>query len=132
MNDLDVRIRVKNKDVVDVFNAAVRKLPKWHGRWIADVDWCELLWRSSALVASITTASFNLALARSSLRHGFEGWETNPIGLLRRHHKKAGNNTWCYFASVPGYSVSCPVDGTPWFSKVKAIRGSPRHLRSAE
>jgi hypothetical protein len=108
----------------------VRKLPKWHGRWIADVDGCELLWRSSALVASITTASFNLALARSSLRHGFEGWETNPIGLLRRHHKKAGLR--CYFAIVPGYSVSYPVDGTPWFSEVKAIRWSARHLRSAE
>jgi hypothetical protein len=33
---------------------------------------------------------------------------------------------------VPRYSVSYPVDGTPWFSEVKAIRWSPRHLRSAE
>jgi hypothetical protein len=117
MNDLDVILGVKNKDVVDVFNA-VRKLPKWHGRWIADADWCELLRRSSALVASITTASFNPA--------------DKSHWIAPTPPQKAGLNTWCYFASVPGYSVSYPVDGTPWFSEVKAIRWSPRHLISAE
>jgi hypothetical protein len=56
MNDLDVRIRVKNKDVVDVFNA-VRKLPKWHGRWIADVD-------------ALVRASLAVFSARSINHHG--------------------------------------------------------------
>ena len=128
---LNIQI-VTNKIIIDIFNG-VRKLSKWHGRWITDADWCELLQRSSLLLDTLTKGQLNQAIARSSsTKHGFEAWTSNPIGLLRRHHNMGGNNTWCYFASVPGYNVSYPVDGTPWFSEVKAIHWCPRHLRSAE
>jgi hypothetical protein len=123
---------VTNKTIIDVFNG-VRKLPKWHGRWITDADWCDLLRPSSLLLDTLTKAKLNQAIGRSTqTKHGFEAWASTPIGLLRRHNNVGGNNTWCYFASVPGYSVVYPVDGTPWSSEVKAIRWAPRHLRSAE
>jgi hypothetical protein len=49
---------VTNKTIIDVFNG-VRKLPKWHGRWITDADWCELLRRSSLLLDTLTKAQLN-------------------------------------------------------------------------
>jgi hypothetical protein len=123
---------VTNKVIIGDFNE-VRKLPRWHGRWITDADWCELLRRSSTLVGSLTKSQLNQAIARSSqTKFGFEGWESNPIGLLRRHHNVRDNNTWCYFASVPGSIVTYPVDGTPWFSEVEAIHWPTRTSRSFE
>jgi hypothetical protein len=29
------------------------------------------------------------------LKHGFEAWDTNPLGFLLRHYKVGGINTWC-------------------------------------
>jgi hypothetical protein len=130
MADDLIREEVKNAIVIEVFNT-VRKCPRWHGRWITADDWCELLKRSSPPLASIDTKKLNRAIGTSNLlKYGFEVWESNPIGLMRRQHKMGGKkSTWCYFASVPGFDVPDPHDGTPWFLEVEAIVW-PRDTRS--
>jgi hypothetical protein len=87
---------VTNAMIVEVLNS-VRKESRWHGRWITDADWCELLRRSAPVLASIDKAKLNKAIGYSKkLKHGFEVWDTNPLGFLRRHYKVGGINTWCY------------------------------------
>ena len=79
-------------------------------------------WAIFNSLISINTAELNKAIAKSNLKYGFEVWESNPIGLCRRFHRVGGISTWCYFASVAGSKVPYPVDGTPWFSELQAIR----------
>jgi hypothetical protein len=113
-----VEIGITNAMIMQALNS-VRKDSQWHGRWIAAADWCELLRRSApSVLASMDTNKLNKAIADSSLKHGFEEWETNPIGFLRRYHK-VGGSPWCYFASVPGSTVSDSIDGSPWLLEVR-------------
>jgi hypothetical protein len=89
-----VGITVANQMMIQTLNA-VRKDPQWHGRWITAADWCELLRRSSTVLASIDTAKLNKAIAVSSLKRGLEEWATHPLGFLRRYHN-VGGSPWCY------------------------------------
>jgi hypothetical protein len=113
-------VGITNASIIQVINT-VRKDPRWHGRWIVDTDWCELLRRSAPVLASIDKTKLNNAIAKSNLKYGFEVEDVNPIGFLRRRSQVGGIRTRYYFASVPGTTVPYPSDDVPWFSQVKPI-----------
>ena len=114
------------KAVISALNIS-RVNPRWQGRWIVADDWVKIIQLTTGTAfSSVTEKVLNNAIGRSkSLKFGFEDFDANAIGFLRRSYSPEKNKIWCYFASVPGTKVDRPLDGTAWYKEIQPIDFSP-------